>query len=86
MRAVNKYIIINEINESVKTSSGILMGADDLIGIRYKKAKVFSPGENVVAVSSGDVIYYDGSAGYTVMLEGVKYTVIQERDVVVVLD
>ncbi len=86
MRAVNRYIIVDQIKEDVKTASGILMGADDMNDIRYKKAMVVSPGDNVETVNSGDVIYYDSKAGYTVVLEGETHTVIQERDVVVVLD
>jgi co-chaperonin GroES (HSP10) len=86
MRAVNRYIIVDQIKENVKTASGILMGADDMIGIRYKKAKVVSPGDQVSTVKAGDVVYYDSTAGYTVVLEGSTHTVIQERDVVVVLD
>lgn len=86
MRAVNRYIIVDQIKENVKTASGILMGADDMIGIRYKKAKVVSPGSSVETVKEGDVIYYDSTSGYSVVLEGNTHTIIQERDVVVVLD
>ena len=86
MRAVNRYIIVDQIKENVKTTSGILMGASDMIGIRYKKAKVVSPGDQVITVKVGDMVYYDSTAGYTVVLEGSTHTVIQERDVVVVLD
>lgn len=86
MRAVNRYIIVDQVKENVKTASGILMGADDMVGIRYKKATVVSPGDQVTTVKEGDVIYYDSTSGYTVVLEGSTHTVIQERDVVVVLD
>jgi co-chaperonin GroES (HSP10) len=45
-----------------------------------------SPGDQVSTVKVGDLVYYDSTAGYTVVLEGSTHTVIQERDVVVVLD
>jgi co-chaperonin GroES (HSP10) len=86
MKAINKYIIIDQIREEVKTSSGILMSGEDMIGIRYKKGLVISPGDNVNNIKEGDIIYYDSTAGHTVVLGGDKHTVIQERDVVVVLD
>jgi co-chaperonin GroES (HSP10) len=86
MKAINKYIIIDQIREEIKTSSGILMSGEDMIGIRYKKGKVVSPGSNVTNIKEGDIIYYDSTAGHTVVLGGDKHTVIQERDVVVVLD
>ena len=85
MKAINKYIIIDQIREEVKTSSGILMSGEDMIGIRYKKGLVISPGDNVNNIKEGDIIYYDSTAGHTVVLGGDKHTVIQERDVVVVL-
>jgi co-chaperonin GroES (HSP10) len=86
MKAINKYIIIDQIREEVKTSSGILMSGEDMIGIRYKKGLVISPGDNINNIKEGDIIYYDSTAGHTVVLGGDKHTVIQERDVVVVLD
>ena len=86
MKAVNKFIVIDQINEQVKTSSGLIMSGEDMIGIRYRKAKVLTPGNEVSTVLPGDVIYYDSSSGHSVMIEGVLHTIIQERDVVVVLD
>ena len=58
--------------------------ADDVKDIRYKKGKVIKPGTDVSVIDSGNVIYYDGRAGYTMVINGEQYTVITERDVVVV--
>ena len=85
MKAVNKFIVIDQINEQVKTSSGLIMSGEDMIGIRYRKAKVLAPGNEVSTVLPGDVVYYDSYSGHSVMIEGVLHTIIQERDVVVVL-
>ena len=72
MKAINKYLIIDPITEEMKTESGLLMTSTDTKQIRYKKAK------------EGDVVYYDGHAGHTMLLNEHPYTIIQERDVVVV--
>jgi len=85
MKAVNKYIIVETIVEEMKTESGLLLSGDDANQLRYKKARVINPGTNVDTVQEGDVIYYDKSSGHTMILQDKKYTIILERDVVVVL-
>lgn len=85
MRAINKYIIIEHISEEVKTSTGLLLSAEDSNEFRYKKGKVVVPGTSVDTVKEGDVIYYDKSSGHTMVIEDRKYVIILERDVVVVL-
>jgi co-chaperonin GroES (HSP10) len=85
MRAVNKYIIVETIVEEMKTESGLMLSGDDANDFRYKKALVINPGTNVDTVKEGDTIYYDRSSGHTMILQNKKYTIILERDVVVVL-
>lgn len=85
MQAVNKYIIVETIVEEMKTESGLLLSGDDSNEFRYKKAKVKNPGTTVETVKEGDMIYYDKSSGHTMVLNDKQYTIIQERDVVVVL-
>jgi len=53
--------------------------------MRYKKAVVAVAGTDVSAISTGDYIYYDKSNSYTMVINDEQYTIIQERDVVVVL-
>ena len=84
MRPINKYIIVNKIDEEVKTASGLLLSAEDVEGFRYRKAEVIQPGTEVKDIHKGDVIYYDKHSGYTLMIEDRPVTVILERDVVVV--
>ena len=84
MKPIGKYILIQQIKEEIKTESGLLLSADDVKDIRYKKGKVIKPGTDVSVIDSGNVIYYDGRAGYTMVINGEQYTVITERDVVVV--
>ena len=85
MRPIGKYIAIKEIKEEIKTKSGLLLSRDDVKDIRYKKATVAEPGTRVEVISSGDVIYYDSTAGYSMFIEDEQFTIIQEHDVVVVL-
>ena len=85
MRAINKYIIIKEIKEEVKTSSGILLSSNDVGDMRYKKGEVVMPGTQVETIKAKDIIYYDTNAGHTIIIEEDPYTIILERDVVVVL-
>jgi co-chaperonin GroES (HSP10) len=86
MRPVNKYIIIEKIEEELVNKEGLILSKDDEIHYRYKKARVLGVGENVSEISSGDYIYYDQSGGYDMMIDGEKHTIILDRDVVVVLD
>jgi co-chaperonin GroES (HSP10) len=86
MRAVNKYIIIDQIVEEVKASSGLILSAVETDEMRYGKGTIVSTGNEVVAVSAGQVIYFDKRAGHQVRLEGKVYGIIKESDVVVVLE
>ncbi len=85
MKAINKYIIIDKVSEEMKTESGLLLSGEDANEFRYNKGIVVTPGTNVETVKEGDTIYYDKSSGHTMILQDKKYTVILERDVVVVL-
>lgn len=85
MKPVAKYILLNHIEEELKTDSGILLSGDEANKRRYHKGTIVSVGEEVKAIKKNDVIYYDHRGSHTLLIEGVKITVIQERDVVVVL-
>jgi len=85
MKPIGKYVVIKTIDEEIKTGSGILLTASDVDEFRYKKGKVIKPGTNVSEINENDLIYYDKSAGFSLLLNDVSYTVITERDIVVVL-
>jgi co-chaperonin GroES (HSP10) len=85
MQAINKYIIIETITEEIKTDSGLLLSGDDANQLRYKKGRVINPGTEVSVIKEGDVIYYDKASGHSVVIQDKKYSIILERDVVVVL-
>ena len=70
----------------MKTESGLLLSQEDANNFRYAKARVVKVGSNVDVIKDGDLIYYDKSSGHTMLIEDEPYTIILERDVVVVLD
>lgn len=84
MKPIGKFIIINKIVEQVTTDSGLILSDDEATTFRYKKAEVVKVGTEVSVISDGDIIYYDRNSGHTMIIDGVTYSVITERDVVVV--
>lgn len=85
MQPIGKYILVKLIEEEVKTDSGLLLTSQDVNDFRYHKAQVVKPGTDVSVIKEGDVIFYDKSHGFTMIINQEHLTVIQERDVVVVL-
>lgn len=85
MIAIGKNIIIETIEKEVKTESGLLLSAHDANDFRYKMGKVVVPGTDVAVIKSGDEIYYDKNNSYTMVIKDKPYTIIHERDVVVVV-
>mgnify|MGYP003649083313 CR=1 FL=1 len=86
MRAINKYIIINKLENETRTSSGLILSGADMKDFRYRMGEVVIPGTEVLTVKKGDRIYYDKSAGHEMIIKDKPYTIIREADVVVVLD
>ena len=86
MWAIGKNIIINKIDEEIKTDSGLLLSNEDVKDFRYQKGTIVLPGSEVSDfIAEGDTVYYDTRQSYTLVLNGESVTIIQERDVVVVL-
>tara|TARA_R110000765_G_scaffold383833_1_gene475274 strand:- start:952 stop:1209 length:258 start_codon:yes stop_codon:yes gene_type:complete len=85
MKPIGKYIVVKKIKEELKTESGLLLSAQDAESFRYRKAEVIKEGTDVNVINSGDIIYYDSGAGHEMLIQENPYTVIQERDIVVVL-
>lgn len=85
MTPLGKYCIINQIDEKTTTDYGLMMSGSDTSKMRYKKAQIVKVGTEVLSINDGDVVYYDKNAGYSMMIGDKTYTVIMERDVIVVL-
>jgi len=85
MKPIGQNIVIKTVDEEIRTSSGLLLSADDANQMRYKRGTVIAPGTDVVSISKDDDIYYDKRAGYTMVINSESYTIISLSDVVVVL-
>lgn len=84
MKAIGKNIIVRTIEEEVRTSSGLLISGEEAQSLRYRKGRVVMPGTEVQNIKNGDLIYYDTRQSYKMLIKDEPYTIIQERDVVVV--
>jgi co-chaperonin GroES (HSP10) len=85
MKAIGKNIVIKSIDEEIKTSSGLILSGEDTNQLRYKRGLVVTPGTEVKNIKEGDQIYYDKAQSYTMIIHDEQHTIIQERDVVLVL-
>jgi co-chaperonin GroES (HSP10) len=85
MKPIGKNIIVKNIDEEITTHSGLVLSGKDVDAMRYKKAVVIEPGTEVNFIKKDDVVYYDKTHGFTMLIEDKPHTIIQERDVVVVL-
>ena len=85
MKPIGKNLLIKIIEEEIKTSSGLLLSSDDASQLRYKKGIVIKSGTEVSTIDEGDLIFFDKRAGFTLIINDEPFTVIQEKDVVVVL-
>ena len=84
MKAINHYIIVENIKTEPKKVAGLLMTEDLDDDNRYLKAKVISAGNLVEAVAEGDMVYYDKHAGHGIQWQDKLYFVIRSSDIVLV--
>jgi co-chaperonin GroES (HSP10) len=85
MRAINKFMLVRKSKETTKTNGGLLLSAAEEAEFRYQIGVVVSPGTLVEHIKEGDRVYFDKVHAFDIPLDGEMLTVIQERDVVVVL-
>jgi co-chaperonin GroES (HSP10) len=85
MRPIGKYIIVKDIQEEIKTESGLILSGEDANQLRYKRAEVIAVGTDVDVIDEMDELYYDKAHSFTMLINNEQFTIISERDVVVVL-
>ena len=85
MKAVGRYILVKEVQESHKSQGGLLLTSKDTVGMMYRKGEVVSFGDGVTYLKEGDDIYYNKLTTHEVRIGEDLYTVVQDKDVVVVL-
>ena len=84
MKAVNHYIIVENIKEGPKKVAGLIMVEDIDSDNRYIKAKVISAGNLVEGIKENDIVYYDKHAGHGVQYKDILYQVIRSGDGVLI--
>ena len=84
MKPIGKNIIIQSIEEEIKTKSGVLLSAEDTNQLRYKKGTVVIQGTDVSVIKANDTIYYDKRAGHGIEFNDKLYFVIKSSDIVLV--
>jgi co-chaperonin GroES (HSP10) len=84
MKAVNHYIIVQNIKEEPKKVAGLIMTEELDDDNRYIKAEVISAGNLVEGIKQKDVVYYDKHAGHGVQYKSILYHVIRSGDVVLI--
>ena len=85
LKPIGKYIVVRDVQENVKTESGLFLSGEDTNQLRYKRATVIAPGTDVTVIDEGDELYYDKGHSFTMLIDDTPYTIITERDVVVVI-
>ena len=53
MKPIGKYIVVKDIQETVKTESGLILSGEDTNQLRYKRAEVIAPGSDVTVIDEG---------------------------------
>ena len=84
MKAINNYLVVENIKEGVKDVGGLLLTEDLDSDNRYLKAKIISTGNLVEGLQDGEIVYYDKHAGHGISFKEKLYHVIRSQDVVLV--
>lgn len=84
MKAINDYIVVDQIKEGPKKVGGLLLTDNTDSDNRYKKAKVISVGNLADIIKEGSMVMYDKHAGHDISYENSLYRVIKLRDIVLV--
>ena len=84
MKAINNYIIVENIKNEPKKVAGLIMTEELDSDNRYIKAKVISIGNLVEGIKEKDTVYYDKHAGHGVQYKDILYQVIRSGDVVLI--
>ena len=84
MKAINHYIIVDNIKEGPKKVGGFILTDETDETNRYKKGTIISAGNDAPIVKKGDCIYYDAVAGHDIAYNDTMYRVIRARDIVIV--
>ncbi len=94
MRGYGNHLIVKEIKEKIKMSSGLTVDSDKQRDVRYRKGEVFdSPKEFYIGtipvpsnLEKGDVVLYDVAGAYTQRgKDGEEYKIVRFDSLVAVM-
>ena len=85
MKAIGNHVVLKKIEEEVKKKNGLIMTEAADVKIRYKLAEIISVGDEIDDLSPGDKVYFDMAGASDIRVDGKKYSVINERGIVVKL-
>ena len=84
MKAINFYLVVENVKEGMKDVGGLLLTEELDTDNRYLKAKIISTGNLVEGLQDGEIVYYDKRAGHGISYKDELYQVIRSTDVVLV--
>jgi len=84
MRAINYYLVVDDIKEEQKKIAGLIFTENTDVDNRFTKAKVINCGDRVEGVVEGDIVYYDKNSGHGITRGDFLYKVIKIGDIVLV--
>ena len=84
MKAINRYIIVQNIKTEPKKVAGLIMTDETDVDNRYLKANIISCGNLVEGLKDNDVVHYDKHAGHDISFNDKLYRVIRDVDIVLV--
>lgn len=83
MRAYNKWLLCDIVDEPAVTKSGMMLAASDVEEMRYQRGRVIAPpGDLVIGINEGDEVYFDKIRAFEMTLDGKRVTVINKDDIV----
>lgn len=85
MKVLSKFVLIEPTPSKEENRGGFLIAATDVAKERYKEAVVIQPGVDVTCVKEKDLIAFENASGHDIKIDGKFYTIIQERDIAIVL-
>ena len=86
MRAYNKWLMCEKVDEPVVLKSGMELGNKDMEEMRYQRAVVVAPPGNLVdGIKEGDTVYFDKVRAFEMPIDGKRVTIVSENDIVAVL-
>lgn len=84
MKVVLSNILVKEIKEDVKSSSGIILGNGS--DVKFHRGVIEAVGENIDKVKPGDVVHFDRHRIYPINYNGQEYLVMNYENIVIVED